>query len=237
MRNKKVITIFVLMIVVVGLGIGFAAFSSTITITSGLKASPDSSDFVVRFSKTADSYSTGYLTPTSVSAGVTNTNTALITGGVSFGLNNSSIGFTEPGQSVTYDFYVRNDGQYTAYLNSIYFGLWGYTNTVPNEPIRECAAVTGGDVVATDSLVSAACSSIYVTVTYTGPDGTTKTITSQGKTTTPSASLQSIDGITLDPGEKGTVKVVYKYDSNGTRADGPFTVSFRDITFNYSTAD
>ena len=38
-------------------------------------------------------------------------------------ISNLSATFTEPGQYVEYTFYARNEGEYTAYLNSInYFG-------------------------------------------------------------------------------------------------------------------
>lgn len=41
----------------------------------------------------------------------------------------------------------------------------------------------------------------------------------------------------LTQGSYALVTVTLKYESNGARADGPFSVSFGDLSFDYSTAE
>lgn len=157
-RNSKIITLVVLIVAVIGLGMGFAAFSSTLTISSGASVTPSSSSFSVGFSQstctpsgTATVSSSGTVSGTSVSG--------------------IRVSFTEPGDSVTCSLTASNSGEYIAYLNSITVGK------------VTCAKSSGSE--AADSLVAAACSSISVTVGFAGSNviQTTSTSTTAGTKT------------------------------------------------------
>ena len=51
-RKAQMLTIVALVIVIVTLGVGFAAFSSTLNISSSTNVNPNSSDFKIAFSTT-----------------------------------------------------------------------------------------------------------------------------------------------------------------------------------------
>lgn len=120
-----------------------------------------------------------------------------------------SANFTSSSATSTYVFYVHNVGAYTAYLNKISFG--GKTCT-PGEG-------------ASSDLVAAACDDIYL---YINVNGTT---------------AQSTDGDlvvynhSLASGDYEFVIVNVTYGTDGALADGPFTVTFEDLTLDYSTVD
>ena len=233
MKNKKTLIISMLAIVVVGLAIGFAAFSSSLTISSSSTVTPSSSTFKVCLSETGTACSVSKtITPTVVGNvdapyGFIVLNqfwTAVDSGGTK-----KSIGFTEPGESVTYNMYIRNDGEYTAYLNSIEFADETSTDISGNTvtAFKICGSV-GVSNPPTDSLLNAACNFINATVTV---NNGTKTETATN------ATKSGIDGFSLAPGATATVTIKFEYEASGTRADGSFYVSFGDIKFNYSTVD
>ena len=120
-------------------------------------------------------------------------------------------------QEVSYTFYVHNDGEYDAYLNSIVFA-----NVEGQTAPRYCVAADPQTTTA--SLVSAACESISVTVKV-GDDAAV------------SGSQATISNHKLEKNTKEKVVVKISYASNGNRADGNFNVSFGDITLKYDTVD
>ena len=117
-RQIKMLSIIALIVAIAGMSLGFAAFSTTLNISSSASVTPNSDTFSIKFSTSKDSLVTGAVIPSenqynlNVSNGVIN-NTAIPT------ISGLSVTFTEPGQSVTFDVYVRNEGEYTAYLNNI----------------------------------------------------------------------------------------------------------------------
>lgn len=210
-RNSKVIAIVALIVAVVGLGIGFAAFSSTLTISSSATVTPNSSSFNVGFSTKIDSLSPGTVQGT----GMAEHHDATLTGTSITGIKAS---FTEPGQTAGYTFFVYNAGEYTAYLKQILF------NNAPGATSnKKCTAGTG----ASDALVQEACNSISIKVIEVGYNA--------GKDVT--STVNSITGVSLLKNNGRVVRVEISYASDGARADGPFDVSFGDITFKYSTVD
>ena len=122
-------------------------------------------------------------------------------------ISNLSATFTTPGQYVEYTFYARNEGEYKAYLNNVNF-----------VGTKTC---TGGSD-ATDSLVQSACDSINITVTV-------------GDSTYSQTTAISGHALEKNTGEKIVVNL--SYASDGTRADGEFSVNFGKITMVYSSID
>ena len=153
-RKQKLLMIIALVLGITSLSIGFAAFSTTLNISSSASVSPNSDTFSVKFSTSQNSLVVGAVTPSSKTSGITATN-GVINNSFNPMISNLSAQFTAPGQYVEYTFYARNEGEYTAYLNNInYIGE------------KKCTPGTG----TTASLVEAACNSITMTVTVSGKE-------------------------------------------------------------------
>ena len=194
------------------MSIVFAAFSVTLRISSGATVTANPETFTINFSTANNTVTTGTVTPILYPSTETTNASKTITGSNitvdgSTNLTGLSATFVSPGDYITYKVYAVNSGEYTAYLNNINF-LGSKT----------CEAVEG----ATDSLVQAACNGINVSVSVAG---------TSYSTTTP------ITGHSLAKGTGEEILVTLKYDSNATRADGPFTVSFGNVSLVYSTID
>ena len=203
-RKIKVISICALLLAICGMSLGFAAFSTSLNLASSAVVTPDSATFSVKFSTSQDELVVGEVVPSDITSGLVATN-GVIDNSASPTLKNLSVTFTYPGQYVEYTFYARNEGEYTAYLNSVnFFGE------------KTCEA--GSD--ATASLADAACDSINMSVYV---DDT------EYSETTP------ITGHALEKGAGEKIKVRISYDVDGTAIDGTFNITFGDIIMVYST--
>ena len=119
-RKKKTIVLSIMALVAVGLSVGFAAFSSSLTLSTNVGVNPDASTFSVVFSTKATSEDTSGVVPTKNPTTLSATN-GVIENTLTPTISNLGATFTQPGQSVTYKFYAYNKGEYLAYLNSITF--------------------------------------------------------------------------------------------------------------------
>ncbi|MEE3344192.1 MAG: hypothetical protein VZS44_08900 [Bacilli bacterium] len=214
-RSARVIAIVALLVGVVGLSIGFAAFSSSLTISSSAEVSPDQSNFNVDFTSTSSGeISTSAIVPTKSPTTLTATSGAI---------DNSSdptvtglhATFTEPGQSVTYSFWAKNIGEYVAYLNSITIA-----NAASSQTYKKCTAKG----TTTQSLVDSACSGISMTVEV-GTEAAT------------SSSVATINNHSLAVNGYDPIVVTISYATGSAQADGDFDVAFGDITLSYSSVD
>lgn len=236
-RSSKIIAIIALCISIVGLSLGFAAFASNLSIKSGVSVEPDAGTFNVDFSTTKGSIVAGNVSG-DVSSTVKDFTGAIINPIASVAtIDNSKddsvikdikATFATPGQTVTYNFWVHNGGQYDAYLNTVTFAnAVGRKNTtsITDEDLgsfKYCTAGTGTNA----DMVSQACNNIALTVTL-GEDTNASTFTS-------SASNVSHPKLTKGTSEKVTITITY----TGTDvADGDFTVYFGDIALGYSSVD
>ena len=211
-ENKvfKVITIVALLLGVIGVTLGYAAFSSTLTITSSAEVKPDPSTFNVDFSSSNASVQTNNITP-SLSDTVTgfSATNATIDNTTNPTISNLKATFTAPGQTVTYTFYAFNAGEYIAYLNSIVF-----------QGSKACTAKTG----TSQTMVDSACNGITLSVK----------VGSEAVTTT---SIASISGHTLAKNAADEVVVTIAYTSGSALADGDFDVTLPDIVLTYNSVD
>ena len=145
MRNSngtKLLVVGALIVSVIALSIGFAAFTTSLNISSSAEVSPSSSNFNVSLSTTSNSATTGSVAATGT--GATGANATLTATRIS-GLKAT---FTAPGQSVKYSFYAYNGGSFLAYLNSVVIGS------------KTCTAVEGTN----QSYVDSACNGISISV-------------------------------------------------------------------------
>ena len=207
-KNNKTIIIVSLIVAVALVSIGFAAFSSKLNITSTATVKPNSSSFNVLLSSSNTSQISGSVSATTI-LGATADNATINATTIS-GLKAK---FTEPGQSVTYTFYAHNAGEYTAYLRNIIFGNATGANTS-----KSCTA----DQDTTESLVTQACDGISLSVQL----GTAITNITTALSNHP-----------LLKDEYEPIIVTIAYSSTASRADGDFSVTFGDISLEYSSVD
>jgi len=209
-RKQQIATLSIIAVAIITLSIGFAAFSSTLRISSQANVNPDASTFSVIFSKDGTNTDTNQtVNPSTEIYG----EAATITNGQSPTLTGIKAKFTSPGQSVNYSFYAKNTGHYLAYLNYILF-----SNVEGESKNIVCTAQEG----TSQDLVDAACEGISISIKV-GAD--------EAVTTNQSA----IQNHTLQAGNSEPVVVTINYASNAKMADGAFDVEFGDISLTYST--
>lgn len=235
-RKMKILSIIALVLAIAGMSLGFAAFSSTLTISSSATVTPNGNDFKVvvyglkslsgfnieevfasgpdmtewssDYASALDSYNTGV---NATNAVIDNTN---------FTVSNMSAEFTEPSQVIGYAFLIKNEGKYGTYISIPQYLKDMYLS---GEHMGTCTAGDG----ATEELVQAACNGVFgqITAVYSsdGTDVSNKLVSSsQGEHL-------------IDVGDY--VVVIYAIGYEGeTRADGPFSVKFADFKITFSTA-
>lgn len=215
-RQIKVLSVVALIIAILGMSLGFAAFSTSLNISSSASVSPNSFDFDIRFCEDDDGSKCDWESDLFVypiaSNGAVGKNGNLFHRNVSF----LSATFSMPNQSVLYKFYVHNLGEYDAYLKDV-----SYT-ALSNGTYKMCSATTTDSTKATDSLVQAACDGINVTVSIGG---------------TSYEFGSNISGHKLPKGAVEEVLFTIEYADGSVLADGPFKVDVSDFKLNYSTVD
>ena len=205
-RQIKILSIIALVLAISAMSLGFAAFSTSLKLSSSAMVTPDDATFSVKFSTNKDELIVDDVVPSEISSGLTASN-GVIDNSAAPTLKNLSVEFTVPGQYVEYTFYARNEGEYTAYLNNVYF-----------DGQKKCSAGEGVD----QSSVDSACSSINLLVYVNGEEY---------NETTP------ISGHTLAKGAGDEVKIKISYDEGGSVITDPFNIKFGNIAMIYSTID
>ncbi len=196
-RNLKILAIVAITLAVGGLSVGFAAFSRTLEITNAA-VNVDPASFGIEFTSlalTAEGDATGN-EPALAPAATT------VTG--------IQVGFSKPGDKVTYDFVVTNTGNLDAELKS-------FTDFTLPATIDAITCSVAGD----ETNVSAVnvCGNILYTFTYT--DG----------------SAFAVDDL-LAGGTTANVRLTIEYDP--TTPEGELPVAVVNITgitaaLNYET--
>ena len=211
-RKQKFIVMIALMIAIASMSLGFAAFSTTLNISSSASVTPDDNGFNIVFSSSEYAITTRDDGGTVVSGIGTNG----AQGGITSLYRKQASGlitqFTEPGQFLYILIYAHNIGEYDAYLTGV-----NITN-INGTSYKKCMAREG----TTDRLVQAACDGIDVSVTindeyyYFG---------------------RQISGHLLEKGSVEPIEIIVSYDVNATRADGVFDIEFGEISLEYKTID
>lgn len=211
-RSGQFIALLALIVAIVGVSVGFAAFSSALSIQSSANVKPDQSTLNVDFSSSDTAVVTNAIKPTTTPTTVVATD-ATIDNSADPVIRNLSATFKEPGQKAVYTFYAYNAGELEAFLKSIV-----YENVSSKNSNKVCTAGEG----TTDALVQKACEGISLKVKV-GTEAET------------SSGIASISNHSLAKGVSEEITVTLEYASDATRADGDFTVSFGDVTLNYSS--
>ena len=218
-RKQKFIVMIALMVAIASMSLGFAAFSTTLNISSSAKVSPNSDNFRVEFCESflwgacKDGNSDGLILNIKQSDGA-RSGFGTVSG---TSANDLSASFSKPGQYVSYEFTVQNLGEYDSYLRGV-----SYT-PLSNGSYKMCSASGTGSITATDSLVQDACEGIRVSISIGG------TSYELGST--------DISGHILQKGKIEEVIFKIEYMAEAVRADGPFNILFSDFKFDYSTVD
>ena len=218
-RGTKIIAVVALVVAIIGLSLGFAAFTKNLQISSGAKVNPTDS-FSVKFSSSSGQVEKNPIQAKAGGVGGASGENANIDPDNT--ISNLKGTFTTPGQNVTYEFYVHNDGDYDAFLKSV-----TYANANDGGSFAKCTAGVG----TTKTLVEEACSGFEVTVDVNNEDEEENNHFSTTNNQTP------IKGHKLGKGKSEKVIVKIEYKTDATRADGDFTVDFGNITLLYSTTD
>ena len=211
-RSGQFIALLALIVAIVGVSVGFAAFSSALSIQSSANVKPDQNTLNVDFSSSATAVETNAIKPTTTPKEVVATD-ATIDNSADPVIRNLSATFKEPGQKAVYTFYAYNAGELEAFLKSIV-----YENVSSKNSNKVCTAGEG----TTDALVQKACEGISLKVKV-GTEAET------------SSGIASISNHSLGKAKSEEITVTLEYASDATRADGDFTVSFGDVTLNYSS--
>lgn len=213
-RRKKQLTIILILVAVISsISIGFAAFSTTLNISSSATVIPNSDNFSIVFS------SSQYVVNTTDNSGtvVNGIGTNGAQGGITNLYRNEASGvisqFTKPGQALSIQFYAHNIGEYDAYLTGVNI------SNINGDSYKKCTPASG----TTDSLVQAACEGIEIHI-IVGSENYTP-------------GISNISGHQLKKGESEPILMTIEYKSNSAYADGEFDIEFGDISLEYSTVD
>ena len=233
-RSSKFIIILILLLVVVGVSVGFAAFSQNLTISSKAKVKPNNNMYIYFASQDTKVDNKIVADPVSASpaqydevGGESVEHKAIIDNTYaseqSPKITDLRADFTEPGQTVSYSFFVYNAWEYDAYLKNI---------TI--DSTKECTAKEGtlSDDETTRNAqiakINNACNGISISIKVGNDNAVSET-------------TNNIDNHVLraEGSNGGTgfepVVVTITYAANSSVADTDFDVTFGDITLNYSS--
>lgn len=230
-RRSKILTIVALALTLVALTLGFAAFSTSLSISSNATVSPNESDFKITIYGMKDEASanqfqeTGTFTnehlssttsvpPTPASEAMSST-TALIDNSTHT-ISNISVTLVEPATEQPYYFIIKNEGEYDAYLDLSDYEIEESSYIL----INEGTCIAGPET--TEELMNAACP--YVV----------NIIVVEDSSNTPARTGEKI--IEIPKGDYIRLGFGIGYMETENRVDGPFTVSFQDIKLDFSTA-
>ena len=213
-NDNKLFIILCLCVLLCFITVGFASFSSILTISSKVNVKPNSNAFKVEFStdenKVVENEVVPIVTNGAIASNATIDNVNEPT------LSNLHISFSEPGQSVTYQFYMINSGDYDAFLNRVTTS----NATNDSDAYKVCTAVDGTSQDAVDEV----CKDIDVFISDSF--GTSYT---QGDF--------YIDDYKVSRGSSVLITVTINYNVSDSYSAGDFIVRFGDISFEFNSVD
>ncbi len=222
-KNQRKLIILFLLVAISGISIGLATFSQSLTIRSSTNVKPNPENLKISISNRLSETQSIHIDPVfdieSVPEGdpipaLPTAVPAVISGNT---ISNINANFTEPGQIVTFNFYVNNVGKYKVYANNFRF-LSDHPNNAYTTGAK-CTAKEG----ATDALVQEACKCINA--------GVVQEITDDNYMDT-----LGFTKMELEPGQSSKkVSIIVVYSSSCERADGPFDVEIADYQVEFST--
>lgn len=241
-RQTKLLVIIALVLAITGMTLGFAAFSSTLSISSSASVTPNSNDFKIKIygypeTTTDNIFNINAYTSETTGYGFDDNTLNLLDAVAS--INNTTLSITgintkmtQPTDDHLFFFRIANEGQYDAY-----FDLSQLTENKPLSCIAEQET--------TESLVNSACDSITQTIIMFNEE-TLEVMTKYNNGIISDEEYgEYMSTHVYTYGQTGKIKLeknksivlcfdIY-YDSSGNRADGPFSVTFEDIKLEFTT--
>ena len=232
-RKVKLLSIIALVLAIAGMSLGFAAFSSTLTISSSATVTPNSDDFSVEFiGMDSNEEYTLKNSIIGISENGAIGSTATITNGNTATISNINVSFTEPGQSVTYPYIIKNTGLYNTYMRT---GLV----KVPSGQTSPIVCTAADNSTVTQELLDSACAGIDVQFHFSKDSALfnmgIREIYKKGGDRPTEFSWVS-DPFIMQPGEYITAYYSVQYAEDAVRADGAFNVEIADSELAFSTA-
>ena len=230
-NNDRTLSIVALLVAVLGLTVGFAAFSTTLNITSNANVPIDDSVWNVGFSTNTSGITSGTVNGMTLS---NNNGTLDISQFVISQTNsvNAVLGTTNDSK-VEYDFYIVNTGSLDAYLNSVIMGnlTCAYTTGANRTTNNGHTTITNG----TGTISDNDCNALFgAKLTIGNVDYESGTTLTSGVGTT--NQLVKPNGTPTFLTAKLTI--YYKNDSINSIINAPngdFIVSLSDSTVVYGT--
>ena len=229
-KNSKILVIVALALTTVALTLGFAAFSTTLNISSNATVTPDEADFKITiygmkdedaaniFSENMTFVNENLSTTTSVPptfdsneisaqpAEIDNTN---------YTISNIKATFANPSNEVVYYFVIKNEGKYDAYLD-----LSKYTNEDGQFFLKNQGTCTA-ESDASQELLDAACPYITNSIVISNSEG--------------ELVLADNNIVKIAKEDYIAMVCVIGYTDTEHRVDGKFSVEFPNETLTFST--
>ena len=241
-RQTKLLVIIALILAITGMTLGFAAFSSTLSISSSASVTPNSNDFKIKIygyteQNVNNMYNINAYTSESLGYGIdANTgnalNAAALINNTNLTITGIDVQMTQPSDFYAFPFLIKNVGQYDAYFN--------LSQIIDSTPLS-CNAESG----TTESLVNSACESIIQLLGIMTETGMEIELKFQNNQITEDEYLILSEEHQYTSGATGTIKlepdksllllIGIDYPSDANRADGPFSVTFEDIKLEFTT--
>ena len=232
-RSGKVIAIVTLIVAIAGLSLGFAAFSTRLDITSSADVPVDASVWKVGFSNVNSGIPASSVTVNGQTNSANN-GTLNLTQFVISQATNAELSTTN-GSQVVYNFYIVNDGDLDAYLNSVTMGglTCEYKSGVDSRTIDNGhTTITGG----TGTISNTDCETLFTATLTIG----SSSFTNGQSQTTGFGNTNKLAKPDTDPTYvAATLTIAYNNNSLASVTDAPngdFTVSLGDSTVVYGTS-
>ena len=216
-RKIRMLSIVALVLAITGMSLGFAAFSSTLSISSSATVTPNSDDFkMVVYGLIDNEEANALLLGETLDFSkwslvevpdINNYGSTAVIDNSNLTINNINVSFSKPGCNTAYIVAIKNEGMYDAYLD-----LDKY------KPIIASNCVSNGD--ATQSLVDDACIGISLTLSFYNS----------------SYEIISSGILKVEPNSYMGIFISVSYAEGSAVADGDFSVEFDDIELEFTTA-
>ena len=236
-RHIKILSIIALVLAIAGMSLGFAAFSSTLTISSSATVTPNSDDLLIKvygfnqpisLNDMREGFDPSWLSETEGHAIVYSSNTTSYTPSIisnnknNISISNISAKITNDMDSgMEYYYFIANEGAYPVNIAYSQFEMF-YNNTYQ----KNCTY----DENTTPSLASATCENIKLYVALAELDQTELLN---------SATLTEVNfnsGYSLLPGETIFMCIGIVAEDETAIPDGNVQINFETFNLNFTTA-
>lgn len=226
-RQMKMLSIVALVLAITAMTLGYAAFSTTLNISSSATVTPNSDDFKVNVygfetfddfeqfqsnDLSIDGISLSDSKAIAVEENASATSTIANINNSAHTITNIKAEFSSEDNAVTYPFIIKNEGKYDVYVDTSPFN--------DGSEFRVNPVCTPGEGASLE-LVNSACSKLHLTVFIVNREtGETEHVYNQNYKIKVNQYIILAVGI----------------ESSGSYPDGPFTAEFPEIKLNFSTA-